>query len=166
MYVSQGWTPVFDRFGSGRWSILSGSGRRHYRAHPPLHPGSCSQHLQCYADEPQLCSANTGAVQLAAPPTQVKTKNVITFRAHWASEKCNHTIIACHCQDIRRLHPLCPEEDQWVRSRGCPYGMSLCFLLADSLGGSAPLTEAPPYAAWLYRSRPRPRRDGGVTAGH
>lgn len=90
--VSQGWSPVSDRSGSGRRSVLSGSGGRHHRAHPPLHPGSCSQHLQRHADEPQLCSADTGAVQLAAPPPQVKIKSKNAFKQLIKSPVKNATI--------------------------------------------------------------------------
>lgn len=73
MCLCQGWTPLSNRSGSGGWSILSGSGGSHHRAHPPLHPGGGSQHLQRHADEPQLCGGHTGAVQLACAPQQVNT---------------------------------------------------------------------------------------------
>lgn len=69
--LSQGRPPVPDGPGGGRRGLLPGSGGGHHRAHSPLHPGGCSQHLQRHADEPQLSRPHTRAAQLAAPPHQV-----------------------------------------------------------------------------------------------
>lgn len=81
MSVSQRWTPVPDRSGGGGRSVLSGAGGRHHRAHPALHPGGCSQHLQRHADEPQLGDADACADRLADPPHQVRTQREITQTA-------------------------------------------------------------------------------------
>lgn len=90
--VSQGRTPVSDRSGGGRRGVLSGSGGRHHWAYPPLYFGSCSQHLQCHADEPQLCSCNTCAAQLAAPPPQVRIQSEVHSKSGLkSSENSNHT---------------------------------------------------------------------------
>lgn len=92
--VPQGWTSVSDRSGSGRWSLLSGSGGGHHRAHSPLHPGGGSQHLQCHADEPQLCTANTGAVNLASSPHQVKPTPEIHADSKFTGNS-KHTVVIC-----------------------------------------------------------------------
>lgn len=91
--LSQGWTPVSNRSSSGRWSVLSGSGGRHHRAHPPLHPGGGSQHLQCHVNEPQFRSAHTGAIDLASPPHQVNTAPEIpeTHEDNWSDFYINTT---------------------------------------------------------------------------
>lgn len=68
---SQGRTPVPDGSGGGRRRLLPGSRGGHHRADPPLHPCSCSQHLQRHADEPQLSRPHARAAQLAAAPHQV-----------------------------------------------------------------------------------------------
>lgn len=69
--LSQGRSPVPDWSGGGRRRVLPGSRGRYHRADSPLHPCSCSQHLQRHADEPQLSHPHTRAAQLAAAPHQV-----------------------------------------------------------------------------------------------
>lgn len=150
--VSQGWTPVSDRSGGGRRSLLSGSGGRHHRAHPPLHPGSCSQHLQCHADEPQLCSSNACAAQLAAPPHQVRIQSDMHSENGWKrSEKWDHTVTVLLLVALRTFADSTPsvpkKTSEWERE-----GVSLW---------STPLSEPPPCATRVYRSRggPPPERE-------
>lgn len=146
--VSQGWTPVSDRSGCGRRSLLSGSGGCHHRAHPPLHPGSCSQHLQCHADEPQLCSSNTCAAQLAAPPRQVRIQSDMhSENGLKPSEKWDHTVTVLLLVALRTFADSTPsvlkKTSEWEWE-----GVSLW---------STPL-----WAAWVYETR----RGGGAVAGH
>lgn len=141
--MPQGWTSISDRSGSGRRSLLPGSGGRHHRAHPALHPGSCSQHLQCHADEPQLCSGHTGAVQLAAPPCQVKIRSE-THSKSWSNLQKNVTILYHYSLSLSGPSQT-PPQQSWrgpvsESERVCPCGTSPGFLLADSSGGSAPLS--------------------------
>lgn len=164
--VSQGWTSVSDGSGSGRRSVLFGSGGRHYRAHPPLHPGSCSQHLQCHADEPQLCSANTSAVQLAAP-LQVKMEKLKHGqRADLkSSEKCNHAIIVLLLVSLRTFAESTPsvlkKTSEWERQGVTPWDVT--WLLSDSSGEVLPslkLLPVPPGSRVSAQTKKRWRRDG------
>lgn len=133
VFVSQGWTPVSDRSGGGRRSILSGSGGRHHWAHPPLYPGSCSQHLQCHADEPQLCRADTGAVQLAAPPPQVKNRSEIRELIWNLQEKKTYNRSCLSLSGPSQTPPpLSWRRPVSDRARGCV--LVERFLLADSSG--------------------------------
>lgn len=110
--LPQGRSPVPDRSGSGRRRVLPGSRGRHHRAHSPLHPCSCSQHLQRHADEPQLSRPHTRAAQLAAPPDQVSVLPI----NRWDKEPAITVIFLCS-KDLRRIHPLRPEEPQRVRTK-------------------------------------------------
>ncbi len=141
LFLCQGWAPIPDRSGGGRRSVLSGSGGRHHRANPPLHPGSCSQHLQCHADEPQLCSADTGAVQLAGPPHQVKKNLKRIQRADENLTKMQPNIPSS-CLSFsgpsQTPPPLFWRRPVSESKRVCPCGTSPGFQLAHSSGDVRP----------------------------
>lgn len=84
--MTQGRTPVPDRPGRGRRRLLSGSGGRHHRAHPAVHPGGGGQHLQRHVDEPQFRSPDACAAQLVCPSHEVRTQEhgaVATKQQHY-----------------------------------------------------------------------------------
>jgi len=167
--VSQGWTPVSHGSGRGRWSILSGSGGRHHRAHSALHPGGGSQHLQRHADEPQLCSAHTGARQLANQPDQVGVPIWTHSKSGSKSEDaCNqlHLLLPVALRTIIDSTPTVLKE--WVRAGGCvlaechlasywlfPHGEALPSLKPDPAPPGS--TEVCPDRGEPAASRPVPR---------